>query len=118
MTEKLQLAIVGCGGMGHRHLYGLAELHRTGLSPFELVGACDPVLDNAHSLADQAADLLGARPTPVADLDGLAALGEIHAVDVCTLPRVHHTVGIEAVDEVLDDRVNAYQEEINDSLGL
>ena len=48
----------------------------------------------------------------------LAALGEIHAVDVCTLPRVHHTVGIEAVDEVLDDRVNAYQEEINDSLGL
>ena len=26
MSEKLPLAIVGCGGMGHRHLYGLAEL--------------------------------------------------------------------------------------------
>ena len=29
----LPLAIVGCGGIGHRHLYGLAELQRAGLSP-------------------------------------------------------------------------------------
>ena len=34
MTEKIPLAIVGCGGMGHRHLYGLAELQNAGLSPF------------------------------------------------------------------------------------
>ncbi|MEZ4663738.1 MAG: hypothetical protein R2911_39900 [Caldilineaceae bacterium] len=43
--------------MGHRHLYGLAELHRAGLSRFELVGACDPVQDNAESLAQQAENL-------------------------------------------------------------
>ena len=48
MTEKIPLAIVGCGGMGHRHLYGLAELQNAGLSPFELIGACDPNLDNAN----------------------------------------------------------------------
>ena len=68
MSDKLPLAIVGCGGMGHRHLYGLAELQEAGLSPFELVGACDPYLDNANSLADQAGELLGARPRPVKDL--------------------------------------------------
>ena len=56
MSAKIPLAIVGCGGMGHRHMYGLAELHASGLSPFELVGACDPNLDNANSLADQALD--------------------------------------------------------------
>ncbi len=50
-----RLAIVGCGGMGHRHLSGLAELERAGLCQFELVGACDPVRANAESLADQAA---------------------------------------------------------------
>ena len=44
--DKIRLAIVGCGGMGHRHMYGLAELHRAGWERFELVGACDPVLDN------------------------------------------------------------------------
>ena len=48
--------------MGHRHLYGLAELQSAGLSPFELVGACDPNLDNANSLADQAEERLGTRP--------------------------------------------------------
>ncbi len=97
MIEKLPLAIIGCGGMGHRHLYGLAELHRAGLSPFELVGACDPNLDNAGSLAEQAEDLLGRRPRAVADLEELASSGEIQAVDVCTLPAAHHTVSIDAL---------------------
>ena len=98
MTEKFSLAIVGCGGMGHRHLYGLAELQDAGLSPFELIGACDPNLDNANSLADQAEERLGTRPQPVKDLATLAALGEIQAVDITTLPAHHHTVAIEAME--------------------
>ena len=98
MSEKLPLAIVGCGGMGHRHLYGLAELQAAGLSPFELIGACDPNLDNANSLADQAQERLGTRPQPVKDLAALAALGEIQAVDITTLPAHHHTVAIEALE--------------------
>ncbi len=98
MTEKIPLAIVGCGGMGHRHLYGLAELQNAGLSPFELIGACDPNLDNANSLADQAQERLGTRPQPVKDLEALAAVGAIQAVDITTLPAHHHTVAIEAME--------------------
>ena len=98
MTEKIPLAIVGCGGMGHRHLYGLAELQNAGLSPFELIGACDPNLDNANSLADQAEERLGTRPQPVKDLEALAAVGAIQAVDITTLPAHHHTVAIEAME--------------------
>ena len=98
MSEKLPLAIVGCGGMGHRHLYGLAELQEAGLSPFELVGACDPNLDNANSLADQAGELLGARPRTVKDLAGLASAAPVQAVDITTLPAHHHTVAIEAME--------------------
>ena len=97
MAEKIPLAIVGCGGMGHRHLYGLAELQDAGLSPFELIGACDPNLDNANSLADQAEEKLGSRPQPVVDLEALAAVGAIQAVDITTLPAHHHTVAIEAM---------------------
>ena len=98
MSDKLPLAIVGCGGMGHRHLYGLAELQEAGLSPFELVGACDPDLDNANSLADQAEELLGERPRPVGDLAGLASAAPVKAVDIATLPAHHHTVAIEAME--------------------
>jgi predicted dehydrogenase len=95
MTQ-IRLAIVGCGGMGHRHLYGLAELHRAGWDHFTLVGACDPVRGNAEALADQAATHFGSRPTVVGDLDELAALG-VDAVDVTTTPRSHHTIAAEAL---------------------
>ena len=97
MSDRLPLAIVGCGGMGHRHLYGLGELERLGLSPFELVGACDPQEDNARSLAEQAEDLLGTRPAVAADLDALEKLGDLCAIDLTTLPRAHHTVAVDAL---------------------
>lgn len=87
--DSIALAIVGCGGMGHRHLEGLAELHRAGLSRFRLVGACDPVADNAASLAAAAERHFGARPAAAANLDELARLG-VEAVDVTTSTRHHH----------------------------
>ena len=93
---KIPLAIVGCGGMGHRHLYGLAELHNAGPSPFELVGACDPVRANAESLADDAEERLGTRPQVVESMEELEALGVV-AVDITTTPRFHHTVAEEAI---------------------
>lgn len=99
MSEsRIHLAIVGCGGMGHRHLYGLAELARAGLSPFELVGVCDPVGENAASLADQAEKLLGRRPETAGSLEALAAAAEVHAIDLTTTPRAHHVVAAEAFD--------------------
>ena len=95
--DKIPLAIVGCGGMGHRHLYGLAELQNAGLSPFDLVGACDPVRANAESLADDAEERLGKRPQVVESLEELEALGVV-AVDITTTPRYHHTVAEEALE--------------------
>ena len=94
--ERIPLAIVGCGGMGHRHLFGLAELHRAGLSPFDLVAGCDPVTENVESLAAQAEQLLGKRPATVGTLAELEALG-VAAVDITTTPRYHHTLGVEAI---------------------
>lgn len=97
MSEPLRLAIVGCGGMGHRHLYGLAELQRAGLSRFELVGACDLQQENAHSLAEEAENDFGRRPVVVDCLEALAEVGGVQAVDICTDPRHHHTLTVEAM---------------------
>ena len=92
----IRLAIVGCGGMGHRHLYGLTELQRAGWQDFELVGACDPIRPNAESLAEEAAERLGSRPTVVGELKHLEQLG-VEAVDVTTTPRSHHTIVVDAL---------------------
>ena len=94
--EIIPLAIVGCGGMGHRHLYGLAELERIGHNRFQLVAACDQLRDNAESLADQAACFFGRRPAVVGDMEELARLG-VRAVDITTTPAVHHTLALGAL---------------------
>lgn len=93
----IPLAIVGCGGMGHRHMYGLAELQNAGLSPFSLVAVYDPVRASAESLADQAADRLGTRPVIADSLDQLASHG-VAAIDLTTTPRFHHSVAVEALN--------------------
>ena len=95
--DTIRLAIVGCGGMGHRHMYGLAELHQAGWKRFELVGACDPILANAESLAEQAEQRFGNKPTVVGNLEELAKIG-IDAVDVTTTPPYHHTVAVETLE--------------------
>jgi predicted dehydrogenase len=97
----IPLAIVGCGGMGHRHLYGLAELARVeGVSrSFDLVGACDPNEQNAASLASEAEARLGRRPVVARDLTDLSErTGGVVAVDICADPRHHHTLAVDAFE--------------------
>jgi predicted dehydrogenase len=55
------------------------------------------VTENAESLATNAEELLGKRPTVVKNLAELEPLG-IAAVDITTTPRYHHTLGVEAIE--------------------
>ena len=89
------LAIIGCGGMGHRHLRGLARLRSIGWHDLELVAVCDQHRPHAESLAAEAAVSLGRAPAIVADLDALPALGVV-AVDITTTPPSHHTLACAA----------------------
>ncbi|MBI2192216.1 MAG: Gfo/Idh/MocA family oxidoreductase [Planctomycetes bacterium] len=96
--ERMGLALIGCGGMGHRHLNGLIELERSGFNPFELIGAVDMKRENAESLAQEAEKQLGRRPGLFRSLDELqAGAGSLAAVDICTEPRSHHTLAVEAL---------------------
>src|SRR5258708_15420 len=67
MAERVRLAIVGCGGMGRRHLTGLAELSRTDHCNVDLVAVCDLNRKNAEDLADEAEQYLGTRPRVFSD---------------------------------------------------
>ncbi len=97
--EKVQLAIVGCGGMGGRHLLALKELYETELCNVELVAACDVRQDNAENLADDAERLLGRRPLVFGDMESMAAsLPELQAVDITTDAGSHHRVACAALD--------------------
>jgi len=97
--DKVPIAIVGCGGMGGRHLLGLKELYDTECCNVELVAACDLRRDNAEHLADEAQKLLGSRPQVFGDLKNMAAaLPDLQGVDVTTDAGSHHIVATQAFD--------------------
>jgi predicted dehydrogenase len=99
MTERLKIALVGCGGMGRRHLRGIDTLYRSSFSNVELVAVCDLNQENANFLADEAADLLGSRPRVFADIAAMAReIPGLQAASVTTDAGSHHAVGVACLE--------------------
>ena len=97
--DSIPIAIVGCGGMGGRHLLGLKELYDAGLGNVELVAACDLRRDNGELLAANAERLLGKRPQVFEDMEAMVkAIPGLQAVDITTDSGSHHKVATIALD--------------------
>lgn len=97
--DRIRMALVGCGGMGTRHLYGLSELAKTPFCNMELAALCDIKRENAELAADEAEKLLGRRPAVFTDLEEMARqTPDLAAVDVVTDPSLHHTIVCQALD--------------------
>ncbi len=97
--DKIRMGLLGCGGMGTRHLYGLRELAGTPSNNVELCALCDIRRENAELAADEAEELLGTRPAVFTDLETMARdVPDLAMVDIVTDPSVHHTVVCQALD--------------------
>lgn len=97
--SKIRIALVGCGGMGTRHLYGLNELVKTPFCRVELAALCDINQENAERAAGEVESLMGFRPPVYTDLEAMAkAIPDLDAVDVVTDPSFHHDVVCQALD--------------------
>ena len=96
--EKVPICLVGCGGMGHRHVMGYKELKDSGIGNLDLVAVCDIRQENAELVANEAEHLLGRRPMVFTDLDQVLAHPNIVAVDVVTDGSTHHAVGVPALE--------------------
>jgi predicted dehydrogenase len=96
---RIPLAIVGCGGMGGRHLLGLQELSGSDLCNVELAAVCDLRRDNAEHLADEAERRLGRRPAVFEDLEAMVkATPDLQIADITTDAGSHHAVACTALD--------------------
>ena len=91
MPELVKYAAVGCGGMGRRHLRGMARLYQSSMCNMELVACCDLNEENANFYADEAKELLGTRPKVYSDVAAMKRdLPELQAADVTTDTGSHH----------------------------
>ena len=97
--DKVRLGLVGCGGMGTRHLHGLKQLAGSNFDLVELSAVCDINAENAAMAAAVAEQLLGARPQVCTDMEEMVRqVPDLEAVDVVTDPSTHHTVVCQALD--------------------
>ena len=95
--DPLAIGLVGCGGMGRRHLRAYAALAGVGPGEFDLAAVCDPRPDAAEQAAELAEELLGTRPQVFTAHEELIASGIVEALDVVTDPAAHHLVAVPAL---------------------
>ncbi|MDP7305860.1 MAG: Gfo/Idh/MocA family oxidoreductase, partial [Pirellulaceae bacterium] len=93
----LDIALVGCGGMGLRHLHGLIE-HNKKFDSLRLVAVCDVNADAAQHVADVAEGALRSRPATYTDFDKLLSEVKPDAIDIVTDTRMHHVFAEMAFD--------------------
>ncbi|MFN8514025.1 MAG: Gfo/Idh/MocA family oxidoreductase [Thermomicrobiales bacterium] len=99
MAERVKLAIVGCGGMGRRHLAGLAELSRSDHNNVDLVAVCDLNRQNAEDMADEAEQLMGANVQVFSDAAQMVKEVEgLQAADCTTDTGSHHKAATGLLD--------------------
>ena len=93
----LELALVGCGGMGFRHTRGFIEL-ASKFDTFRLAAVCDLHEQAANHVAATIEDALGYRPKVYTDFARmLDEHKSLDAVDITTDTRMHHTFSIAAL---------------------
>jgi predicted dehydrogenase len=93
ISQRLPMALVGCGGMGRRHVRGLARLASSSHDRIDLLAVCDLDQPNAEFLAEEAGELLGRKPRVFGDINLMAReVSELQAASVTTDAGSHHRV--------------------------
>ncbi len=97
--ESIPVCLVGCGGMGQRHVRGFEVLREHGISDVHLAAVCDLDLEAANRVADEAEAQLGVRPRVHASIDSALADESLLAFDIVTDASSHHRVALPVLNE-------------------
>ncbi len=99
--QRLNIALVGCGGIADAHVEGYKDLHTRGLEVFEVKAACDVYEENAKAKAKAISAFQESKPLVFTDLENMLEEVSLDAVDLCLPHNVHHTVACQCLEEGL-----------------
>lgn len=91
-TEKLRLAIVGCGFIAKAHINGIKDLISHGCQDFEVTSCCDLDREKAEACAEEIGKFQKRKPKVIIGSDKLVKSGVADAVILCLPHCFHHTV--------------------------
>lgn len=98
MASKIQVAIVGCGGISKRHLEGYQELLKRGVDTFQIAACCDAKEQSAADWAKEIGAMQGTQPKVFADLATMLKELRLDAADICVPHALHHPVAIQCIE--------------------
>ncbi len=96
------LGLVGCGGMGRRHVLGMKKLQAVGRMNFDLAAVCDIMPENLGRMVDHAESLLGTRPHRFSDFDTMIKSVHLDGIIITTTPETHVEVALKAFAAGID----------------
>jgi len=99
--EKLNIALIGCGGIANAHVEGYKDLYARGLKVFKIKAVCDVSEENAKLKAKDISYFLETKPKIYLDLESLLKDESLDAVDICLSHNLHHTVASRCLEEDL-----------------
>jgi len=94
--------VIGCGGVGIRHIEGIAQLYRAGFEDIEIAAVCDLDRVKAEQAIAKIAVLQGTTPRVYTDYKRMIKEVDLDAVDICLPHHLHHTVAIDCLEEGLN----------------
>jgi len=100
--EKLNISLIGCGGMMGAHVNGLRQLCSRGLRILEVKAVCDVKETLAREKARLVAEFQGSEPKVYTNVGEMLRGESLDAVDIALPHNVHHTVAAMCLDEGLD----------------
>jgi predicted dehydrogenase len=102
----MNIALVGCGLMGKRHIHGLKELIRNNLADVTLTAVVDSDQTRAAEAARLSREVLGYAPRTYSDVDSMINDTRPDIADIATDVKTHHTIAI----SLMQDGVNCLLE--------
>jgi predicted dehydrogenase len=93
----LKMGIIGCGGMGLRHVQGISEVTKYS-DIMSLEAVCDRHVSSARHVANAYEQNTGSKPKVYVDLQEMLDSSDIDILDVVTDTRTHHSFAIDAMN--------------------
>jgi predicted dehydrogenase len=93
----MNIALVGCGLMGKRHIHGLKEVITNNLADVKLTAVVDSDQTRSAEAARLSKEVLGYTPRTYSDVGSMMIGGRPDIADIATDVRSHHTIAMRLI---------------------